>query len=72
MRILKKLISLSEQYSVPTGVVVKHFIIISFHSLRSKTFFRDYFPLKNFNDITDLFKHSWMGVSGGGGGGGGG
>lgn len=33
-----------------------------------KTFFRDYFPLKDFNDIPALFEHSWMGVGGGGGG----
>ena len=46
--------------------MVKHFIIISFHSLESKTFFRHYFPLKDFNDIPDLFEHSWMGVGGGG------
>lgn len=67
MRIKKIIIiSLSEQYSVPNGVVVKHFIIISFHSLGSKKFFRDYFTLKDFNDIPDLFEHSWMGVEGGG------
>ena len=72
MKIVKKLISLSEQYSVPTGAVVKHFIIISFHSLGSNIFqgsstiFRDYFPLKDFNDIPALFEHSWMGVGGGG------
>lgn len=64
MRILEKIISLSEQYSVPSGAVVKHFIITSFHSLRSKIFFRDYFPLKEFNDIPAMFKHSWMGVGG--------
>lgn len=58
------MISLSEQYSVPTGAVVKQFIIISFHSLGSKTFFRHYFRLKDFNDIPDLFEHSWMGVGG--------
>ena len=50
-------------------MLVKHFIIISFHSLGSKTFFKDYFPLKDFNDISALFEHSWMGVRGGGGGG---
>ena len=49
-------------------MLVKHFIIISFHSLGSKTFFKDYFPLKDFNDISALFEHSWMGVRGGGGG----
>ena len=68
MKILKKLISLSEQHGVPTGAVVKHFIIISFHSLGSKTFFRQYFPLKDFNDIPDLFEHSWMGMERGRGG----
>ena len=48
-------------------MLVKHFIIISFHSLGSKTFFKDYFPLKDFNDISALFEHSWMGGRGGGG-----
>lgn len=48
----------------------KDFIIISFHSLGSKTFFREYFPFKDFSDIPALFKHSWMGVGGGGRGGG--
>ena len=64
MKILKKLTSLSKQYRVPTSWCGG--IIISFHSLGSKTFFRQYFPLKDFNDIPDLFEQSWVGVGVGG------